>query len=73
MAIESGNVKKAGIGYIIGNYFLRGIGFLTLPLFSRLLTTEDFGEYSQLKQEQDKSASRKVSQFGNTFLRCFFI
>ncbi len=29
--------------------------------------------YSQLKQEQDKSASRKVSQFGNTFLRCFFI
>ncbi|HEM3610894.1 TPA: oligosaccharide flippase family protein, partial [Streptococcus suis] len=46
MAIESGNVKKAGIGYIIGNYFLRGIGFLTLPLFSRLLTTEDFGEYN---------------------------
>ncbi len=24
-----------------------------------------------MKQEQDKSVSRKVSQFGNIFLRCF--
>lgn len=29
--------------------------------------------YSQLKQEQDKSASRKVLQFGNTFRRCFLM
>ncbi len=29
--------------------------------------------YSQLKQEQDESASRKVSQFGNTLLRCFLM
>ena len=29
--------------------------------------------YSQLKQEQDKRASKKVLQFGNTFLRCFLI
>ncbi|WP_230334332.1 polysaccharide deacetylase family protein [Streptococcus suis] len=31
------------------------------------------GRYSQLKQEQDESASRKVSQFGNTLLRCFLM
>lgn len=29
--------------------------------------------YSQLKQEQDKRASKKVLQLGNTFLRCFLI
>ena len=27
--------------------------------------------YSQLKQEQDKRASKKVLQLGSTFLRCF--
>ena len=31
------------------------------------------GIYSQLKQEQDKRASKKVLQLGNTFLRCFLI
>ena len=31
------------------------------------------GYYSQLKQEQDKKASKKVLQLGNTFLRCFLI
>lgn len=39
-------VMKAGIGYTIGNYLLKGLSFLTLPVYSRLLTTEDFGEYS---------------------------
>ena len=29
--------------------------------------------YSRLKQEQDKRASKKVLQLGNTFLRCFLI
>ena len=31
------------------------------------------GLYSQLKQGQDKRASKKVLQLGNTFLRCFLI
>lgn len=39
-------VVKAGIGYTIGNYFLKGLSFLTLPIFSRLLTTEDYGNYN---------------------------
>ncbi len=29
--------------------------------------------FSQLKQEQNKRASKKVLQLGNTFLRCFLI
>lgn len=41
-----GDPKKAGIGYTIGNYLIRGIGFITLPIFSRLLTTEDFGFFN---------------------------
>ncbi|MBP2623962.1 oligosaccharide flippase family protein [Streptococcus oricebi] len=43
---EKASVKRAGLGYVIGNYFIRGIGFLTLPIFSRLMSTEDFGIYN---------------------------
>ena len=46
-----GNNKKssafsAGVGYIIGNFFVKGIGILTLPLFSRIMTTAEFGVYN---------------------------
>ena len=37
---------KAGMGYTIGNYLLKGIGFVTVPLFARLMTQEDFGYYN---------------------------
>lgn len=37
---------KAGMGYTVGNILIKGINFLTIPLFSRLLTTEEFGVYT---------------------------
>lgn len=37
---------KAGIGYTIGNILIKGINFLSIPLFSRLMTTEEFGVYN---------------------------
>lgn len=37
---------KAGIGYTVANILIKGIGFLTLPIFSRLLDTYDFGIYN---------------------------
>lgn len=43
---NSGKVIKAGIGYTIGNVLVRGLSFLTLPIFSRLLSTSDYGLYS---------------------------
>ena len=36
---------KAGAGYIIGNYLLKGITFLSAPIFTRLLTTEEYGDF----------------------------
>lgn len=38
-------VIKAGAGYVIGNYLLKGITFLSAPIFTRLLTTEEFGYF----------------------------
>ena len=43
---KDGNALKAGVGYTIGNILVKGINFLTLPLFSRLLTTAEFGVYN---------------------------
>lgn len=37
---------RSGIGYTVGNIFIKGINFLTLPIFSRLLTPEEFGIYN---------------------------
>lgn len=43
---SSKRVIKAGAGYVIGNYMLKGITFLSVPIFSRLLTTEDYGNFN---------------------------
>lgn len=40
------SVLKAGLGYTLGNYLLKGISFLTVPLFARLMETSDFGIYN---------------------------
>lgn len=37
---------RSGIGYTLGNILIKGINFLTLPIFSRLLTPEEFGIYN---------------------------
>lgn len=39
-------IIKAGIGYTIGNYLIKGLSFLTIPIFVRLMTVEDYGLYS---------------------------
>lgn len=36
-------VVKAGSWYTVTNFFTKGIAFLTLPIFTRLLSTEDYG------------------------------
>lgn len=43
---NNGKVVKAGIGYTVGNILIRGLSFLVLPIFSRLMNTEQFGIYN---------------------------
>ena len=45
-ALARKKIIKAGIGYTVGNYLLKGLSFLTLPIFSRLMTTADYGLYN---------------------------
>lgn len=41
--MRSNRVIKAGFGYIIGGVLIKGIAFITTPIFTRLLSTEEFG------------------------------
>ncbi|SFD41711.1 oligosaccharide flippase family protein [Ruminococcus albus] len=44
----SNNIKalKSGVWYTISSFLVRSIGFITTPIFSRLLTKAEFGAYS---------------------------
>ncbi len=39
-------IIKAGVGYTVGNYLLKGINFLTIPIFTRLMSTADYGIFN---------------------------
>lgn len=41
--MDSNDYKKASLCYLIGNFFNKGIAFLTIPIFTRLLSTTDYG------------------------------
>ena len=41
--MDTGDYKKASTCYLIGNIFNKGIAFLTVPIFTRILSTSDYG------------------------------
>ena len=41
--MENTSYKKASLCYLIGNLFNKGLAFLTIPIFTRLLSTSDYG------------------------------
>ena len=43
---NGGKAIKAGLGYTAGNILIRGLSFLALPIFSRLMDTDQFGIYN---------------------------
>lgn len=46
MREKANKVINAGIGYTIGNVLIKGISFLTIPIFTRLMVTSDYGVYN---------------------------
>jgi O-antigen/teichoic acid export membrane protein len=40
---SSNTLIKSGFWYTIGNFFLQGISFITIPIFTRLLDTDNYG------------------------------
>lgn len=44
--MKNSKVIRAGVGYTIGNYLLKGLNFFTIPIFAYLLTPSDYGKYN---------------------------
>ena len=41
--MQKNEYKKASVFYLIGNLFNKGFAFLTVPVFTRILSTTDYG------------------------------
>ncbi|WP_338817298.1 oligosaccharide flippase family protein [Parvimonas micra] len=49
MSKVKGNVVlKSGIWYTISNFLFRSIAFITAPIFSRVLSKDDYGQYNNI-------------------------
>ena len=46
LKIKTNKVLQAGMGYTIGNYLLKGINLITLPIFARLMNKIDYGLFN---------------------------
>lgn len=44
--MNSNKEIKAGVGYTIANILIKGISFVSLPIFSRLMNTSEYGLYN---------------------------
>lgn len=44
--MSKSNYLKSGAWYIFGNLLIKGITFFTLPIFTRILDTADFGRFN---------------------------
>ena len=46
--MENKKVIKASFWYTVSSILLKGIGFITTPIFVRILTKSEFGTYSNI-------------------------
>ena len=44
---------KSGIWYTVSNFLVKGIGFITTPIFARLLSQAEYGQYSNFLSWQN--------------------
>lgn len=51
-SVNSSKALKAGLWYIIANFISKGLIFLTTPIFTRILTQKEYGQYSNFANWQ---------------------
>ena len=66
------NYLKAGIWYTMGNILIKGVSFIALPIFTRLLSTDDFGKYNVFMSYESILAVLLGLGFSGTIKIAFF-
>ena len=71
-SINNIKVLKSGVWYTAANFITKGIGFITTPIFTRMLSHEEFGLYSNYSSWMQTFAIFVTFHFGVTFISARF-
>ena len=72
--IANNNIKalKSGIWYTLANFITKAIGFLTTPIFTRLLSHNEYGLYSNYNSWLSTLIILATLNLGSTFISARF-
>lgn len=63
---------KAGFWYVVSNFFVKALSFITTPLFSRLMSTEQYGEFSNYASWQSTLLVLTGAELHSTLSRAYY-
>ena len=63
---------KAGLWYVISTFLVKGLSFITTPIFSRLLSKEAYGEFSNFASWQALLLIITSAEMHNTVARAYY-
>ena len=69
---STGLALKAGLWYVISTFLVKGLSFITTPIFSRLLSKEDYGEFSNFASWQTLLLIITGMEMQNTVARAYY-
>lgn len=69
---SSGLAIKAGLWYVISTFLVKGLSFITTPIFSRLLSKEALGEFSNFASWQVMLLIITGAELHNTVARAYY-
>ena len=63
---------KAGFWYVVSNFLVKAISFITTPLFARLMSAEHYGEFSNYASWQSTLLILTGAELYNTLSRAYY-
>ncbi len=63
---------KAGFWYVVSNFLVKAISFITTPIFTRLMTPEHYGEFSNYASWQTTLLIITGAELYNTLSRAYY-
>ena len=63
---------KAGVWYVLGNFVGKAITFITTPIFARLMTPSDYGEFSNFASWAAMLIFVASAELHNTLSRAYY-
>lgn len=63
---------KAGAWYVVSSFLVKGMAFLTTPIFSRIMTTTDYGEFSNFASWLATLTIIASAELYNTINRAYY-